>query len=306
MVAIVLTLAAAALVAGPTLAVKVRAACTQLGIAETELTVPAALVLCNEAMGIDASGPLLAQADELVNQLGLSFDTLVPQSAPAPPPRQREQPPMPKLVVFDLDFTLWKPELYQLSSGSPFKASSDGCVVTSRSERLDLFPAARTALRQLADAGVPVAIASRASEVAWAQEIMRLLRVDKGRTVADVIGSSPVVIQGGSQVKHLKHIASESGVPLREMLFFDNERTNIAEVEKIGPTCIYCPRGMTDKLFGEGVSVHVANRASTRLAAAASGSGRSRRGSRRENADEDAEVSRPRRKKDRGSKGRRR
>ena len=306
MVAIVLTLAAAALVAGPTLAVKVRAACTQLGIAETELTVPAALVLCNEAMGIDASGPLLAQADELLNQLGLSFDTLVPQPAPAPPPRQREQPPMPKLVVFDLDFTLWKPELYQLSSGSPFKASSDGCVVTSRGERLDLFPAARTALRQLADAGVPVAIASRASEVAWAQEIMRLLRVDKGRTVADVIGSSPVVIQGGSKVKHLKHIASESGVPLPEMLFFDNERTNIAEVEKIGPTCVYCPRGMTDKLFGEGMSVHVANRASTRLAAAASGSGRSRRGSRRENADEDAEVSRPRRKKDRGSKGRRR
>jgi hypothetical protein len=32
-------------------------------------------------------------------------------------------------------------------------------------------------------------------------------------------------------VTHLKHIASESGVPLRDMLFFDNERTNIAQVQ---------------------------------------------------------------------------
>ena len=192
MAAIVLTLSVTALVAGPTLAVKVRAACEQLGIAESGLTVPAALKACNEAMGIEASGPLLAQADELVNQLGISVDTLVPRPPPAappatpskadlaaldarvaaalqpppPPPRpQEQQPAMPKMVVFDLDFTLWRPELYQLSSGSPFKACSDGAVVTSRGERLDLFPAARTALRTLADAHVPVAIASRANEV---------------------------------------------------------------------------------------------------------------------------------------------
>ena len=267
--AIILSVAAAALVAsvGPTLAVKVRAACAQLGIAEIDLTVPAALVACNAAMGIEASGPLLAQADELVNQLGIGIETLVPQPVPPalqPPRRPRAQPAMPKLAVFDLDFTLWRPELYQLSSGSPFKACSDGAVVTSRGERLELFPAARTALRELADAGVPVAIcadmcvpeppygtyglhisspppaptegagqlapgghcctydvhepasgvpyvprtayratpghavwgdnqrtvpkqvavASRASEVAWAQEIMRLLRVDAKRTVA--------------------------------------------------------------------------------------------------------------------------
>ena len=66
MAAIVLTLSVTALVAGPTLAVKVRAACEQLGIAAGGLTVPAALKACNEAMGIEASGPLLAQADELV------------------------------------------------------------------------------------------------------------------------------------------------------------------------------------------------------------------------------------------------
>jgi magnesium-dependent phosphatase 1 len=252
-------LAATGLVPGPTFAAKVRAACAELGISDSGLTVPELLRACNAEMGIDVEGPLLEQADFLISQLGISVESAPPPSAapPPPPPRREERPPAPKMVVFDLDFTLWKPELYQLSSGSPFKVSSDGCVITARGERLELFPAARTALCELADAGVPVAIASRAGEVAWAEEILRLMRVDKKRTMADVIGSAPVVIQGGSKTRHLKHIAAESGVPLREMLFFDNERTNIQEVSALGVTSIYCPRGLTREVYLEGVAEHL-------------------------------------------------
>ena len=83
------------------------------------------------------------------------------------------------------------------------------------------------------------------------------MRVDKKRTMQDVIGSAPVVIQGGSKTRHLKHIAAESGVPLREMLFFDNERTNIQEVEKLGVTSVYCPRGLTRDVYLEGVATHL-------------------------------------------------
>ena len=101
------------------------------------------------------------------------------------------------------------------------------------------------------------AIAGRAGEVAWAEEIVRLMRVDKKRTMSDVIGSAPVVIQGGSKTRHLKHIAAESGVPLREMLFFDNERTNIQEVSSLGVTSIYCPRGLTREVYLEGVAEHL-------------------------------------------------
>ena len=99
-----------------------------------------------------------------------------------------------------------------------------------------------------------------ASQTQWALEIMRLLRVDDARTVADVVGDAPVVIRSGSKVGHFKTIAHESGVPLREMLFFDNERTNIQEVDKLGVTCVYCPRGLTEQVFRDGVSLHVGNR----------------------------------------------
>ena len=57
-----------------TLALKLREACKQLGISDASLTVPAALQACNEAVGIEQAGPLLAQADVLVEQLGLGFD----------------------------------------------------------------------------------------------------------------------------------------------------------------------------------------------------------------------------------------
>jgi hypothetical protein len=95
-----------------------------------------------------------------------------------------------------------------------------------------------------------------ASQTQWALEIMRLLRVDDARTVADVVGDAPVVIRSGSKVGHFKTIAHESGVPLREMLFFDNERGNIQEVSKLGVTCVYCPRGLKDGVFRDGLAEH--------------------------------------------------
>ena len=237
------------LVSGPTLAAKVRAACVALGIPYTSAAT--ALAECNRELGIDAHGPLNVQADEIVVQLGLCFD-----EPPAPAPPHLPDPSMPRMVVFDLDFTLWRPELYQLQAGPPFRSSTDGSVLTQRGERIDLFPAAQRALRELADHGVGVAIASRASEVAWACEIMRLMRIDEQRTMSDVIGDSPVVIQGGSKVRHLKHIGQLSGVPLHDMLFFDNERGNIQDVEKIGPTCVHCPRGLTDEVFRGGLELY--------------------------------------------------
>ena len=255
--------------AGITLAVKLRTACRELGVDST-MPIHQQLRACNEAMGLQPSGTLLAQADELAVQLGLTFDappqpastaspqpasTASPQPASTAPPPPRD-PMLPKMAVFDLDYTLWHPELYQLSSGPPFMTAADGCVLTARGERLELFPAARSALCELADAGVPIAIASRASEREWAMEIMRLLRVDEKRTLSEIVGDSPVVIQGGSKVKHLRHVAAESGVPLHEMIFFDNERTNIQEVEKIGPTCVYCPRGFKDGVYQDGMAAH--------------------------------------------------
>ena len=76
------------------------------------------------------------------------------------------EPAYPALVVFDLDFTLWYPELYELdrprggfssSDGSSFFKPIDGGlggVETKLGEELRIFDGARRALIRLSDAGV--------------------------------------------------------------------------------------------------------------------------------------------------------
>ena len=85
-----LVLAAAGLhlhLAGVTLVDKMRAVCAQLGVDGAELSLRAALQRCNEAMGLEPSGPLHMQTDALAEQLGLSFE-----AEPAlPPPERLEQ-----------------------------------------------------------------------------------------------------------------------------------------------------------------------------------------------------------------------
>ena len=71
-------------VSGITLAVKIRAACEQLGI-DKNLAVPAAIAACNEAMGLQEDGPLVVQADIIAEQLGLSFE-----SPPVPAANEEE------------------------------------------------------------------------------------------------------------------------------------------------------------------------------------------------------------------------
>ena len=78
---------------GITLAVKIRAACEQLGIDGTGLTVSAALRACSKEAGIEQSGPIIAQTDHLVEQLGISFDASPPLGEEPGTEATSHQPP---------------------------------------------------------------------------------------------------------------------------------------------------------------------------------------------------------------------
>ena len=113
-------------------------------------------------------------------------------------------------------------------------------------------------MRALTDAIGPVAVARRTLLVAWARELMCMIKVDSKRTVADVIGTMPVEIFAGSKRAHFLEIHEKTNIPLPAMLFFDNERGNIEQVSQMGPTCVYCPQGMTEAVFREGLKRHAA------------------------------------------------
>lgn len=57
--------------------------------------------------------------------------------------------PIPKLVAFDLDGTLWWPEMYMLS-GAPFKQDGKGRVFDRAQEQVELMGASAAILHELA------------------------------------------------------------------------------------------------------------------------------------------------------------
>lgn len=191
---------------------------------------------------------------------------------------------IPRLVVFDLDFTLWFPEMYELW-GAPFKKNPKTGVVTDcKGEQVHFFGAVHTVLSiletdpQFRDT-TEVAVASRTTEPKWAKTCMRLMDVDIGgvsskgdkeeedeeteendkeegegveKTSLQSIVDYEAIYPRNKRV-HFEQLKKDSGIPYEEMLFFDNEYGNVHDIQKIGVTCAYCPQGLTEGSWIQGM-----------------------------------------------------
>uniref|UniRef100_A0A9L0IRH7 Magnesium dependent phosphatase 1 n=1 Tax=Equus asinus TaxID=9793 RepID=A0A9L0IRH7_EQUAS len=80
---------------------------------------------------------------------------------------------LPKLAVFDLDYTLW-PFWVDTHVDPPFHKGSDGAVRDRRGQTVRLYPEVPEVLERLQGLGVPVAAASRTSETEGANQLLEL------------------------------------------------------------------------------------------------------------------------------------
>ncbi|RLN06889.1 hypothetical protein BBJ28_00001994 [Nothophytophthora sp. Chile5] len=187
---------------------------------------------------------------------------------------------IPRLVVFDLDFTLWFPEMYELY-GSPFrKNAATGAVTDCRGEQVHFFPDVHTVLNvletdpQFRDTA-EVAVASRTTEPKWAKTCMRLMDVtlgggvsateddaedgDGAETEGETVNRSLQSIVDYEAIYprnkrvHFEQLKKDSGVAYEDMLFFDNEYGNVADIQRLGVTCAYCPQGLTEGSWLQGM-----------------------------------------------------
>ncbi|KAK2023753.1 magnesium-dependent phosphatase-1 [Colletotrichum zoysiae] len=180
--------------------------------------------------------------------------------------------PLPALVVFDLDYTLW-PFWVDTHVAPPFKANPSHSAVADRhGESFAFYPDVPRVLYTLPLAGVRVAVASRTSAPDLARDMLKLLHVpppgtgtgagsdengsgggkkDKSKRALDCF-DGPLEIYPSSKIKHFEAIARKTGVAYTDMLFFDDESRN-RDTESLGVTMYLVRDGVTWAEMEKGV-----------------------------------------------------
>jgi len=156
----------------------------------------------------------------------------------------------PRLVVFDLDFTLWDCGGTWCDCLSPPFGRHDGQVVDRGQRHIRLYDDVRPILSQCDAHQIPFAIASRTEQPDWARQLLDLLAVTDRFAYAEIYPSS--------KLRHFEALRESSGVEFADMVFYDDEMRNIREVSDLGVTCIHVPDGLDEALFQHGLAQHAA------------------------------------------------
>lgn len=157
----------------------------------------------------------------------------------------RPTAPSPKLVVFDLDFTLWDcGGLWIDCTSPPFRIDEQRRVRDRRDRVFRLYPEVPSILDHLEETGCLLGLASRTEQPDWAREVLDLMGIRQRFQFEE--------IYPGSKVRHFRALQAASGFAYEEMLFFDDEDRNIVEVGALGVTAIHVRSGMNRRLLERG------------------------------------------------------
>lgn len=152
----------------------------------------------------------------------------------------------PRVIVFDLDYTLW-PFWVDTHPTPPFrKGKGDTKVVDAHGQQIKHYPEVPDVLKDLYAEGYELGVASRTTEIKGANQLLKLFGWDKYFKYIE--------IYPGCKVTHFSRIQKESGVDLADMLFFDDEDRNIKDLTKVGVTSILVRDGVNRKVVQNGIS----------------------------------------------------
>ncbi|KAK7070030.1 Magnesium-dependent phosphatase 1 [Halocaridina rubra] len=150
----------------------------------------------------------------------------------------------PKLIAFDLDYTLW-PFWVDTHVDPPFRKHEKGHIVDARNRKVKPYPEVTEILKSLKDEGYIIGVASRTSEIRGANQLLELLDWDKYISYKE--------IYPGSKDHHFLRIKENSRLEYSDMLFFDDEHRNLKDLSRIGVLMILVPDGVNKDLIKKGL-----------------------------------------------------
>lgn len=175
--------------------------------------------------------------------------------------------PLPRLFVFDLDYTLWPFWVDTHVSGSLKSApgAQNTAAVDRTGERFAFYRDIPSVLHVLRDVvpNVKLAVASRTCAPDLARDMLKLLHVPsaggEGRDSKKIKPRRAVeMFEAGlemyptSKLRHMEALQKRTGIAYEDFLFFDDESRN-RDTEKLGVTMWLVRDGVSWKEIEAGV-----------------------------------------------------
>ncbi|AEO66242.1 fd6b6d93-0c20-4e7b-be20-d164a587d338 [Thermothielavioides terrestris] len=191
-----------------------------------------------------------------------------PSSPSAAPAWLHDGLPLPRLIVLDLDYTLWPfySDIHIAPPIRPVPNAHPPTLADRNGEHFALYPDAPHILRLLSSlppARLRLAVASKSPVGDLCRDVLKQLRLppplgdagggaDKGVKRAIDAFDAGLEIYEGSKIRHFEVLAKRTGIPYGQMLFFDDERPNL-EVESLGVTMRLVRDGLTWEELEKGI-----------------------------------------------------
>jgi magnesium-dependent phosphatase 1 len=160
--------------------------------------------------------------------------------------------PLPKMIVFDLDYTLW-PFWIDTHVTPPLKRTSDGLTIKDRyGESYGFYNDTAAILSSIREKDIVLGAASRTCAPELAREALTMLKIP-GTSSRHALGMfDHLEIYPGDKKTHFAKLQKKSGLEYEEMLFFDDESRN-KNVETLGVVMQLVKNGVSMKEIDRGV-----------------------------------------------------